>query len=525
MISEVDFDDDSGDYTCTAYNQYGSEEIEYLLRVTGKPASPVGLSIDEPASSVSVRITWSAYVSLDRRSADNLVVGLSDDGGSAYREYMTIDTIDVTEALVVGLIPDTVYKLRLVAVNQAGTSTPSNEVGFQTVVGVPRLGSVVLTPVEGGRSILIEWAVEYTGGSPITELFAVVTSQDDSAQRIDLDIESTSYEIGGLEPLTGYTVSLQVANELGPAMENLPEQSIVTTRGLPGAPDKPVILGSGSSSATVQVNVTSPGSEPITYFLVDVVENMVYSRQLNMSVDGDNVELDTTSGTSSGVFELVITDLSTMYIYSFSISAGGQLGHGEFSEYSDYVEVGTEELLYSVIGAVVASAVIIVAIIILVAFCVPCARRRSKLRQITISATRPPNVTLLSYTPVTKQHTYDDIGTCTGDGHSHSHADHTLSTIPHYKRTLRASSTTSSHMSGAPVKTHVSTCMNGGHSVATKNQNHVVAVNPYAGSVPDQPEMLRPSYAQKGRFSSLIINRMSYDVDALAPMSRYAPDV
>ena len=61
----------------------------YLYTYTyfsGKPASPTGLSIAEPASSDSVRITWSAYVSLDRRSADNLVVELSDDEGSTYSE-------------------------------------------------------------------------------------------------------------------------------------------------------------------------------------------------------------------------------------------------------------------------------------------------------------------------------------------------------------------------------------------------------------------------------------------------------
>ena len=115
---------------------------------------------------------------------------------------------------------------------------------------------------------------------------------------------------------------------------------LIGCAGPPGAPDKPVILGSGSSSATIQVNVTSPGSEPITYLLVDVTENAVYSRQLNLSVDGDNVELDASSGTSSAVFELVITELSTTYIYSFSIAAGGQLGNGEFSEYSDDVEIG-----------------------------------------------------------------------------------------------------------------------------------------------------------------------------------------
>ena len=53
---------------------------------SGKPVSPIGLSIAEPASSDSVKITWSVYTSLERRVADNFVVELSDDGGSTYIE-------------------------------------------------------------------------------------------------------------------------------------------------------------------------------------------------------------------------------------------------------------------------------------------------------------------------------------------------------------------------------------------------------------------------------------------------------
>ena len=116
---------------------------------------------------------------------------------------------------------------------------------------------------------------------------------------------------------------------------------ITCLAGLPGVPDKPVILGSSYHSATIQVRVTSLGSEPITYFLVDVAENTVYSGQLNLSIDSDNMELEKTSGISSGVFELVIKDLLITYFYSFSVAAGGQLGCGKFSQYSDNVEVGT----------------------------------------------------------------------------------------------------------------------------------------------------------------------------------------
>ena len=64
---------------------------------------------------------------------------------------------------------------------------------------------------------------------------------------------------------------------------------------------------------------------------------------MNLSVGSDNVEPLITSGTSSSTFELVITDLSTTHIYSFSVAAGGQVGHGEFSEYSDDAEVGKSQ--------------------------------------------------------------------------------------------------------------------------------------------------------------------------------------
>ena len=96
---------------------------------------------------------------------------------------------------------------------------------------VPKLGSVVVTPIQGGRALRIEWTLEYTGGSPITEFYAVVTSQDGTVQQFDLDIESTSQEISGLEPQTEYTVSLIVANEVGPATDNPSPQPIVTARG------------------------------------------------------------------------------------------------------------------------------------------------------------------------------------------------------------------------------------------------------------------------------------------------------
>ena len=53
---------------------------------------------------------------------------------------MTIDITTEPEALVVGLIPGTMYRLRLVAVNEAGKSDPSEEVEFRTAVsGKPGL--------------------------------------------------------------------------------------------------------------------------------------------------------------------------------------------------------------------------------------------------------------------------------------------------------------------------------------------------------------------------------------------------
>ena len=47
--------------------------------------------------------------------------------------------------------------------------------------------------------------------------------------------------------------------------------------------------------------------------------------------------------------------------------------------------IGTTELLYAIIGAVVTTTITIVAIIVAITICVACARKRSKLRQISKS--------------------------------------------------------------------------------------------------------------------------------------------
>lgn len=103
---------------------------------------------------------------------------------------------------------------------------------------------------------------------------------------------------------------------------------------------------------------------------------------------------------------------------------------------------------------------------------------------------------------------YGDLETGAGEDFQ-TFGDHTLSTIPHHKRTHSASSTASSHMGGVQVKM----LMIGRQSPSVIAENQVITVGSYTGSVTDRMGMLHPGSPseQKGWFSSPSVSRSVQD--------------
>nr|XP_030693013.1 neural cell adhesion molecule 1 isoform X1 [Globicephala melas] len=164
-----DSENDFGNYNCTAVNRIGQESLEFILVQADTPSSP---SIDqvEPYSST-------AQVQFDEPEATGGVPILR------YKaEWRAIDEevwhskwYDAKEASVegivtiVGLKPETMYAVRLAALNGKGLGeiSAASEFKTQPVQGEPSAPKLEGQMGEDGNSIKVNLIKQDDGGSPI----------------------------------------------------------------------------------------------------------------------------------------------------------------------------------------------------------------------------------------------------------------------------------------------------------------------------------------------------------------------
>ena len=185
------------------------------------------------------------------------------------------------------------------------------------------------TLLSGGRSILIVWELQYTGGSSVTSFNITLTSSNVTIIR-EIDVGIGQLVIDGLEPNTSYMLMTQLANELGATVESL---SIVTSRGGPDKPTKPVTDQISSNSVQLMFNISSIGSEPLTAYLVNVSNEqgiVLFNQKIPVTVQprpGDVISLN-------------VYELTGGKFYTFSVAADTDIGRSPFSEYSDIIRTG-----------------------------------------------------------------------------------------------------------------------------------------------------------------------------------------
>ena len=242
-------------------------------------------------------------------------------------------------ATVAGLDAGTSYSVVLYSVNDIGVSPlPSNAIVVTTAMSgmevqifyyclfyflAPRLSTFVATPIDGGRTLLIEWIV-HTGGSPVTSFSINITSSL-TTQILTPDINAGRIIVYGLEPQTEYVVMFEVSNVIG-SQEGSIDSPVMTPRGPPGKPTKPSVGSVSTSSVELMFQVPSKGSETIDYYLVNITSG---DRMVQHRVEADD---DSDDGVT-----VLVDNLESGEQYYFKVAAGGVLGHGEFSDLSDSI--------------------------------------------------------------------------------------------------------------------------------------------------------------------------------------------
>jgi chitodextrinase len=254
------------------------------------PTWPDGAALAADPSATSVELSWPAAsgvadpISYEVRRGDALVT-----------------TTGGTSATVSGLDELTGYTFSVTPVDANGTPGAPLEVTTTTLDGTPPdWGDTTLSATPGTTTVQLSWAPGATDPStPVTY----------TVRRGDVVIattEATSYEVTGLEELTGYAFSVTASDAVG----NTSTARTVTTTTLDGTPPawpNGAALTADASFRSVALSwpaATDP-STPITY-----------------TVRRGDVVVGTTTGTS---FE--VTGLAEGTSATFSVTASDAVGN------------------------------------------------------------------------------------------------------------------------------------------------------------------------------------------------------
>ncbi|KAJ6665025.1 hypothetical protein lerEdw1_005256, partial [Lerista edwardsae] len=205
-----------------AVNSEGaSEPLETEEIFAGDPIDPPGQASQPQVTDVTkdaITITWNppakdggspvmGYVVEKRKKGSNLWVPVSK------------ELIQGTKCKVDGLLEDTEYEFRVIAVNQAGPGHPSsasNSVVARDPIKPPGLVKGLHVADSSNSSISLAWQQPDEGDAPsgyILEMRAEDTK--DWSKCTKIPISGTSYTVGGLQERQKYFFRIRAVNEAG----------------------------------------------------------------------------------------------------------------------------------------------------------------------------------------------------------------------------------------------------------------------------------------------------------------------
>ncbi|NIG60022.1 immunoglobulin superfamily member [Pontoporia blainvillei] len=205
-----------------AVNSEGvSDPLETEEVFAGNPVEPPGLASQPQVTDVTkeaVTITWNAptqdggapvlgYIVERRKKGSNLWVPVNQ------------DPIQGTKYTVDGLLEDTEYEFRVIAVNKAGPgqpSTPSSSAVAKDPVKPPGLVQGLHVSDSSNSSISLAWLEPAEGDPPsgyILEMRAEDTKEWSKCTKIP--ISGTCYTVGGLTERQKYFFRIRAVNEAG----------------------------------------------------------------------------------------------------------------------------------------------------------------------------------------------------------------------------------------------------------------------------------------------------------------------
>lgn len=288
------------------------------LAVSAPPTTPGAPVLNSAVANLNgIDLSWTAPTSIGGSAITDYYLEYSTDGGSTWTRI--VDEIStVTSADIIGLLDYTSYKVRVLAVNNDGPGTPSNEITVTTLSrtpGAPSItnGTVLNTnvtlewtpPTHIGDSLISDYVIEYSsdGGSTWTTYNDGVSTE-------------TTATLRNLQQLTDFQFRVSAVNQSGTGLSSSP-YSATTGLGVPGQVSLSKLHAFGTD---LELSWTAPeeGGAPITDYIVEY------------SVDGGDTWIIFNDAVDTTMFAR-IEGLVVDKIYYVRVAAVNELGTGDFS--------------------------------------------------------------------------------------------------------------------------------------------------------------------------------------------------
>ncbi|XP_078674790.1 neural cell adhesion molecule 1-like isoform X3 [Branchiostoma floridae x Branchiostoma belcheri] len=238
-----------GMYNCTASNPLGGANREVLLKEAVSPDPPSNVRTTEQTPT-SVKLAFDAPLSDGGVPVKTYVVQYSvstgDNSTAALKNFTTTAPAGTVE--IPGLKPETPYKFMVVAINDVGSSDPSDPplVISTKEIRVPYKPAILNNTADDSTQYTLKWQTPNTGGSALTQYTIKYRPLDSSGDFETVTVTETgkqSYIITGLSPQTAYEVQLTASNSRGESAK----ATLQFRTGAPKATDPPGIISERAS--------------------------------------------------------------------------------------------------------------------------------------------------------------------------------------------------------------------------------------------------------------------------------------
>lgn len=314
----------SQDYVFKAAWKSGSDVVarsfQTIHLTVGAPPTTPGSPVLNAATAYlnTIVMTWTAPSRTGDSPISDYYLEYSTDGGTTWTRV--VDEISTeTGANLIGLQDYTSYKVRVLAVNNDGAGTPSNEITVSTLStkpGAPTITNATVLntnvtlewnpPTHIGDSVISDYVIEYSsdGGSSWTTYNDGISTE-------------TTVTIRNLRQLTDFQFRVSAVNQSGTGLASSPYSA---TTGL-GVPGQVVLSDTTVSNTGARIFWEAPdqGGAPITDYIIEY------------SLDGGITWLILEDGVGTLRYAS-LKNLGNSVDCMVKVAAVNELGTGDFSE-------------------------------------------------------------------------------------------------------------------------------------------------------------------------------------------------